>query len=99
MFPSNTSEDGNRYGGGDCVLHVLRGIHRFPGFLFVALGNDRKYSRYVLKVHRIAHLDVAPPVIDETEAVTSRSKVVCSRFIELPNRGIGNLYVDSGSTH
>jgi len=66
---------------------------------FVALWNDRKHSRYVLKVHRIAHLDVAPPVIDETEAVTSRSKVVCSRFIELPNRGIGNLYVDSGSTH
>lgn len=43
---------------------------------FVALWNDRKWSRYVLKVHREAYLEAPPDIAIEIDVVTSRSKVL-----------------------
>jgi hypothetical protein len=47
---------------------------------FVVLWNDRKWSRYVLKVHRVVHAETPLSSAIELDGITSRSKVLSAPF-------------------
>ena len=47
---------------------------------FVALWNDRKWSRYVLKVHRVGKLETPPNTAVEFDGIAAHSNVLAMPF-------------------
>ncbi len=47
---------------------------------FVALWNDRRGSRWGLKVHREEHLEAPSRIAIEIDGITARSKVLSAPF-------------------